>query len=280
KGSDEGNEIKVSFYSSPEIINTQNLILQNSFKNNDKLYFNISISKNDERVLDKINSCSIPLGNFFDAYFGIQTFDRSKYVATEKLNEKYQPIIDGGNIEPYFLKKPSEFVNFIPTAIKSGGNPKVYTQDRICVRQIGETPIATFVSSGVYTLNTIYNIFPKDNSNITLLATLGIINSKLNKFFWKKNNSDQKGTFPKIKKDAILKIPISKIIVDSKTNHHNQLITLVTQMLESKKQLAAAVTDGDKNFLQNKCSSIDRQIDKLVYELYGLTEEEIKIVEG
>ena len=51
-------------------------------------------------------------------------------------------------------------------------------------------------------------------------------------------------------------------------------------MLESKKQLAAAVTDSDKNFLQNKCSSIDRQIDKLVYALYGLTEEEIKIVEG
>jgi phenylpyruvate tautomerase PptA (4-oxalocrotonate tautomerase family) len=50
--------------------------------------------------------------------------------------------------------------------------------------------------------------------------------------------------------------------------------------LEAKKQLAAAVTDNDKNFLQNKCSSIDIQIDKLVYELYELTEEEIKIVEG
>lgn len=51
-------------------------------------------------------------------------------------------------------------------------------------------------------------------------------------------------------------------------------------MLQSIKQLAAAITDRDKNFLQNKCASIDRQIDKLVYELYELKEEEIKIVEG
>jgi adenine-specific DNA-methyltransferase len=51
-------------------------------------------------------------------------------------------------------------------------------------------------------------------------------------------------------------------------------------MLASKKQLAAAITDSDKNFLQNKCSSLDRQIDNLVYALYGLSEEEVKIVEG
>jgi type II restriction/modification system DNA methylase subunit YeeA len=36
----------------------------------------------------------------------------------------------------------------------------------------------------------------------------------------------------------------------------------------------------DKDFYENKCAALDRQIDALVYELYGLTAEEIKIVEG
>lgn len=49
-------------------------------------------------------------------------------------------------------------------------------------------------------------------------------------------------------------------------------------MLDSKKQLAAAKTENDKNYYQQKCQSLDNQIDKLVYELYGLTEEEIKVV--
>ena len=51
-------------------------------------------------------------------------------------------------------------------------------------------------------------------------------------------------------------------------------------MLVSKKQLAAAQSDKEKDFYGNKCAGLDRQIDALVYELYGLTEDEITIVKG
>jgi hypothetical protein len=53
----------------------------------------------------------------------------------------------------------------------------------------------------------------------------------------------------------------------------------VGAMLEAKKQLAESKTDKDKTYYENKCAALDRQIDRLVYELYGLTEEEIQIVE-
>jgi hypothetical protein len=46
------------------------------------------------------------------------------------------------------------------------------------------------------------------------------------------------------------------------------------------KQLAAAQTEKERTYFENKCASLDRQIDALVYDLYGLTEPEIKIVEG
>ena len=39
-------------------------------------------------------------------------------------------------------------------------------------------------------------------------------------------------------------------------------------------------SDKDKDFYESKCAALDRQIDALVYDLYGLTEAEIKIVEG
>jgi len=51
------------------------------------------------------------------------------------------------------------------------------------------------------------------------------------------------------------------------------------QMLGAKKQLAAARSEGDQNFYESKCATLDRQIDQLVYELYDLTPEEIAIVE-
>ncbi len=46
------------------------------------------------------------------------------------------------------------------------------------------------------------------------------------------------------------------------------------------KQLATCNTPTEKTLLQRQIDTTDRQIDALVYELYGLTDEEIKLVEG
>ena len=56
--------------------------------------------------------------------------------------------------------------------------------------------------------------------------------------------------------------------------------SMVSVLLAAKPQLARAQSDADKEFYGNKCADLDRRIDALVYELYGLTADEIKIVEG
>ncbi len=56
------------------------------------------------------------------------------------------------------------------------------------------------------------------------------------------------------------------------------MVALVDQMLELHKQLTSAKTDHDKTVIQRQINATDQQIDQLVYELYGLTEDEIKIV--
>ena len=61
---------------------------------------------------------------------------------------------------------------------------------------------------------------------------------------------------------------------------HDQMVQLVEQMLLSNKQLAEVKTSHDQTLLQRQIDATDKQIDKLVYELYGLTDEEIAIVEG
>lgn len=50
-------------------------------------------------------------------------------------------------------------------------------------------------------------------------------------------------------------------------------------MLDLHKQLAAAKIPDEKTRIQREIDITDKQIDNLVYDLYGLTEEEIKIVE-
>jgi predicted nucleic acid-binding Zn-ribbon protein len=58
------------------------------------------------------------------------------------------------------------------------------------------------------------------------------------------------------------------------------MVMLVERMLDLHKQLDKAKNPNDKTRLQREIEATDRQIDQLVYELYGLTEAEIKIVEA
>lgn len=66
----------------------------------------------------------------------------------------------------------------------------------------------------------------------------------------------------------------------AKKAEHDKMVSLVDGMLDAKKHSQAARTDKDKTFYQDRCHALDRQIDRLVYTLYGLTDDEIKIVEN
>jgi predicted type IV restriction endonuclease len=61
---------------------------------------------------------------------------------------------------------------------------------------------------------------------------------------------------------------------------HDRMVALVEQMLALHQQLAAARTPQEQTALERQIAATDAQIDRLVYDLYGLTEDEIKIVEG
>ena len=57
-------------------------------------------------------------------------------------------------------------------------------------------------------------------------------------------------------------------------------IYLIEQILELHKKLGGAKLGNEKEMIQRRIDATDSEIDRLVYDLYGLTDEEIKIVEG
>jgi hypothetical protein len=58
------------------------------------------------------------------------------------------------------------------------------------------------------------------------------------------------------------------------------MVALVERTLDLHKKLAAATIPADKKLYQRQIEATDLEIDALLYELYGLTGEEIAIVEG
>ena len=91
----------------------------------------------------------------------------------------------------------------------------------------------------------------------------------------------RKGLFPKIIITDAKRLVIPKLLPDNRIQArcHDSMVKLVERMLSLHKHLLAARTDHDKTLLQRQIVATDREIDRLVYELYGLTDDEIAIVE-
>ena len=241
---------------------------------------NVSITDIDIETIGKIESGSVQLNTYCKAYFGIQTFDRKKFVANEKISDDYQPVIDGSNINYYHLIPATEYVLFKPYAIKSGGEESIYRQERICLRQIGASPIAAIVPANLFTLNTIYNVYLKEYDHDLLRFLLAIINSRTTKYYWQKKNSDEKKTFPKIKKEAILSLPVPRITNPAQESIKTEIIKLVDQTITLKKELTMTKIPAKADQILNRTDYYLERIDELIFDLYNFSIAEKNLIKS
>jgi type I restriction-modification system DNA methylase subunit len=111
---------------------------------------------------------------------------------------------------------------------------------------------------------------------------LGLLNSALLSFYLRRISTPMRGGFFRYFTQFIEQLPIRTIDFADPTDvaRHDRMAALVTQMLDLHARLAAEGVPHEKAALQRRIEMTDRQIDALVYELYALTPEEIKVVEG
>jgi hypothetical protein len=111
---------------------------------------------------------------------------------------------------------------------------------------------------------------------------LGILNSSIVNFFIKQIGTCLQGGYYSYEKRFIEKLPIRTIDFSNPAEkaQHDKLVALVDNMLELQKKYHDARMERDKELYERQITIVDAQIDRLVYDLYGLREEEIKVVEG
>jgi hypothetical protein len=99
------------------------------------------------------------------------------------------------------------------------------------------------------------------------------------RYFWKKNNSDEKKTFPKIKKEAILSIPIKSIKTTEEKTIQDEIIKNVTGILKLHEELKTAKLPEKLEQIKNRIEHTNNRINQLIYNLYDLTSIEIELIE-
>jgi hypothetical protein len=157
---------------------------------------------------------------------------------------------------------------------------KLGAQEKILLRKTGDHIVATYDDSGIFPEQSLYFLYA-NRSEMSFKFLLGVLNSRLLNAYYRAKCLTNIRSIAQVKKVDLdqLPIPVLKLTDAADKARHDEMVAKVDAMLEAKKQLAKAKTDKDKTYYENKCAALDGQIDRLVYDLYGLTDQEIQIVE-
>ncbi|EOM0971621.1 Eco57I restriction-modification methylase domain-containing protein [Campylobacter coli] len=222
---------------------------------------NLNLLKNEKILLkpifesDNIQKYFVKRYNYFWVIYTNSSFKNPNsmddYPNLKKHLDKFQNVITSDN-KPYGLHRARDEKFFT-------GSPRI-----VALRKCVGEPKFSYVDFDCYVSATFY-VIKTQRINVKYLTA--ILNSKLIAF-WLKHKGKMQGNNYQIDKEPLLNIPI----VDTNSKNKklaDELINLVDEILKAKEQ--------DKNA---NTQELENKINSLVYKLYNLTEDEIKIIEG
>ncbi len=254
---------------------------KNWFKD-DNLIINFSESTEIQSILEKVNKSQTRLNDLLDISNGCkpyqagygknlngQEFTKENvknriYHSKTKDSDDFYIELKGKHIQPYSIKESKDYIKW-GDWLMSPKDAHYYFQPKILIRQIiSKGFICTIDKSNSIADQSLYIAVPIENSNVDLRSFLGVLNSKLYGFFFRKFYSEEDDLFPKIKVNELKRLPykLPNETIESK------LIDLVTEIIYSK--------ENDPDF---DSTALESEIDDIVFKLYDITEEEIKLIE-
>jgi type I restriction-modification system DNA methylase subunit len=240
-----------------------NLNEENEFK------LNVHLNPVLQLLYEKIESCSVKLGDVTESSQGIIIYtteadaQRNRYTSSQS-QKGWKKLLRGTNIGYYCTKWGGEYLHYGDWLCRSR-DEKFFNQPKILLqamrnKSLKRRLVATYDEDCHYNAHNLANIISKPESGYDLKFILAIFNSALINH-WYRNH------FPNvnINPNDFREIPIRT------TNSKEQapFIKLVDRIL------AAKAKDADADI-----SKLEREMDELVYALYGLTPEEKALVQG
>jgi len=214
--------------------------------------------------------------------------DRVLYQGKQQ-NHHDRLFLKGRNIDRYVLETPGQWLRHdwgqrIEHGDKFRFDEQLLCQNKIVYRQTADHPRCAFDSHPYLTDKTVHSVVwrAEAHNSESYLYLLGIMNSRLFRHMYEAAAQEAGRTFAQVKVFRIRAMPFRAVDFSNPADkiRHNRMGTLVDSMLGLHKQLAAAKSAAQKTLLQHQIGATDAEIDRLVYDLYGLTAEEIALIEN
>ncbi len=249
----------------------------------DNLNYNFSVTLDNAsiKILKKIIDKSKTVDNFFDVTTGVKEYqvgkgkprqtkehrERNIFHADYKKDDTFLPEIRGRNLSRYSVTWNNEYISY-GEWLAEPRQKHFFEGDKLLIRQIPEkNNLVLSLEESYYIVDqTVYIAKLKsDVTDISEKAILALLNSKLVFWYFSNINNEFDLLFPKIKVKEFKALPVFNF----SRQEQQPFISKVDKILKLKKENPQADT-----------IALEAEIDKMVYELYELTEEEIGIVEN
>jgi len=208
--------------------------------------------------------------------------DRSRSLHKQRMGSNYYPVLDGREIGRFSIHWDGNYLEYVRERIHSCKRTDIFEQpEKILFRRVGEGIVATLDRNQFYALNTLVVITPAHLGEHDLTYVLAVLNSTLMNWYYSQFLKSSKRTFSEVQAQQIAQLPFRTVDFDSAQDRelHDNLAGRAEDMMRLREAAAPVRTDHEQSSIQRQIDATDKQIDQLVYELYGLTDEEIRIVE-
>ncbi|NCR40871.1 MAG: N-6 DNA methylase [Microcystis aeruginosa W13-11] len=184
------------------------------------------------------------------------------YHSHTPIDETWKPLLVGSNINSYSIDTRNiQYIKYGKNLMYSSSQIKMESP-KILIRQTSDKIRGCYDDEKFYCQNSIFII---TSQSINLKYLLALLNSKLLNFYYMNKNPQEGKIFAEIKPSVIEQIPL---VVANNTINCKYIVFLVDKILTAKKDDPTADT-----------SELEKQIDHLVYKLYQLTYNEVKIID-
>ena len=285
------DKIFQTYFQNPHLVDSY-FVNQNDFKTNNDSSFDIFVNTEARKLFDRFNSNTTQLGQYSKILTGTPAID--KFYEWDKLlfsedkirstDKPYRKFLNVSNIKRYHIDWGKE-IRAVGKRIKKpylvfdeklvGKNKwAVFEKKKIVIKGTALKLTAAYDDVGFANLSLYAVIFNENHNDCkNMLFHLGLLNSKLLNFWYTKKfaTSNISGNYISFNGIYLAQLPI-KI---EETKEKELIINLVDKILHITKSgnYLANLTE------QAKVHEYERQIDQMVYKLYDLTPEEIKVVE-
>ncbi len=256
---------------------TSRTIDQERFLQNDGFVFDVEVTDDVRGIVSKLHDTKETVESLFEINRGINPYDaltgQSKaviksraYHSDFKKDETFVPELKGRHVKPFSYNWDGKHFISYGSWLAAPRDPKFFSGTRIIFREIlAQRLVCTIIDEDFKIDRSLYIAIPKNNSGVDIRYVLGLLASKLFSFYIRHKINEFDELFPKVRVAEFRAIPLKIFSIQTQAT----IAAVVDRILALKKSDSNADT-----------AALEAEIDKLVYDLYGLTEEEVAIVEG